>query len=163
MADLRLRVRNKNRIDATLVYPFAMFLEAVEFVTSSLTRTLDRLIMAFDMQFCANDVLQARTGASRLVCQSEIFSGLNITVLDQLDVGTRTALDRLATVSHKIPVLITEIGDATRPFAGDSHICQVAIAHLKCSFAENAKDLIKNHCSFLPSVVDLTYSIEIKQ
>lgn len=147
----QLKTINRNNIDD--LYPFALLMAAFNFITSSQPRTIDRLIPTLDMMASANKMLLAGTGASRPECQSEIMSNIDMTILSLLDSETTAALDRLTTISHQIELPATN-HESSSCFAGDSQLYQVAIAHIKYSFAEEIRDVVKNYCWTIASVND---------
>lgn len=151
-AEMRGQLMTINRKNIDDLYPFALLMAAFNFITSSQPRTIDRLIPTLDMMASANKMLLASAGASRPECQFEIMSNIDMTILSLLDSETTAALDRLSTISHQIKLPATDDGDPR--FAGDSQLYQVAIAHIKYSFAEEIRDVVKNYCWTIASVND---------
>jgi hypothetical protein len=101
----------------------------------------------------ANKMLLTFTGASRPECQFEIMSNIDMTILGLLDPETTAALDRLTTISHRIELPATD-DKSMSCSAGDSQLYQLAIAHIKYSFAEELRDVVKNYCWTIASVND---------
>lgn len=150
IAEMRGQLKIINRKNIDDLYPFALLMAAFNFVTSSQLRTIDRLIPTLDMMASANKMLLAGTGASCPDCQFEIMSQVDLRILSLLDSETTASLDRLSIISHQIELPATD--DAPSGFAGDSQIYQVAIAHIKYSFAEEIRDVVKNYCWTIASV-----------
>ncbi|KAF3393517.1 hypothetical protein DPV78_009819 [Talaromyces pinophilus] len=150
-AEMRVQVQTINRKNIDDLYPSALLMATFNFVTSSQPRTIDRLIPTLDMMASANKMLLA--AASRPECQFEIMSNIDMTILSLLDPETTAALDKLSTISHQIELPATDHESSSR-FAGDSPLYQVAIAHIKYSFAEEIRDVVKNYCWIIASVND---------
>lgn len=150
-AEMRCQLQTINRKNIDDLYPFALLMAAFNFVTSSQPRTIDRLIPTLDMMASANKMLLA--GASRPECQFEIMSNIDMTILSLLDSETTAALGRLSTISQQIKLPATD-HESSSCFAGDSPLYQVAIAHIKYSFAEEIRDVVKNYCWTIASVND---------
>ncbi|KAH8690741.1 hypothetical protein BGW36DRAFT_389250 [Talaromyces proteolyticus] len=160
-ADFRLQLIDLNEHSASLLYAFIECMAIFSFVTSGLPRPLARLSKTFDVMLSAKTMFLARFPNSLPSCQSEIVSSIDMSVLDILDDETASALDLLTTISRQIRVLIT--ADGHTEIAGDTEVYQIAIGHIKCSFAEHKRGVIKNYCWILVSVVDRCFFQSLKQ
>ncbi|EED24246.1 conserved hypothetical protein [Talaromyces stipitatus ATCC 10500] len=159
-AVMRDQLESINEGNINDLYPFALLMAAFNFVVSPQPRALDRLSSTLSMMSSANTLLMS--GASRPECQYEIMSSIDMIILDDLDTNMRAALDKLTTASDQIGVW--NIGDpSVACLAGDSQIYQVAIAHIKYSFAEEKRDLIKNYCWTIASVNDPKFFIAVRE
>jgi hypothetical protein len=161
-AEMRIQLKSVDQMNIDDLYPFAMLIAAFNFIiTSAQPRTIDRLISTLDMMVSATKMFLTYSRASRPECQFEIMSGIDMTILGLLDPETTTALDRLTTISHQIKVPATN-GKSLPFFAGNSQLYQVAIAHIKYSFAEELRDVIKNYCWSIASVNDPEFFTAVK-
>lgn len=167
MADARPRIGKSSQSNDPWLYSLGLLMAAFNFVMSSQPRVLDRLITTLDMLLGARNTMLHSTGTWQSCCQSQIISGLNMETMDFLDDETKTALDRLTTVSHQIRVPATDNGNdnnaTTTSFAGDISFYQIAIAYIKCCFAEEAKGSIKNYCWSITAIVDPKLFTAVKQ
>lgn len=168
-AAIRPHIRKNNQSNGLWLYAFGLLMAIFNFVMSSQPRALDRLITTLDMLLGASNMIQHSTGESRPDCQLQILSGLDMSAMDVLDAETKTALDRLTTVSHQIRVPTIDDGDesmtaaiTTTNFAGNTDVYQIAIAYIKCCFAEEAKGSIKNYCWSITAVVDPKFFKAVK-
>ncbi|EEA20345.1 hypothetical protein EYB25_007858 [Talaromyces marneffei] len=152
VAEMRIQLTSVGQRSIDDLYPSALLMAAFNFVASPQPRTIDRLIPTLNMLASANKILLTYA-ASRPECQFEIMSSIDMTILGLLDPETTVALDRLTAISHQIELPASD-DKSSSCFAEDSQLYQVTIAHIKYSFAEEVRDVIKNYCWTVTSVND---------
>lgn len=99
MNDMNLYLSTNGQKNVELLYIVSFFLTVFNFMITTPTSPFNLLTSTFYLLISANNLLLAYNGNSRPACHTELLQGLDLRFLHLLDLPTRTALERLTTVS----------------------------------------------------------------
>ncbi|TAQ86410.1 hypothetical protein B7494_g5255 [Chlorociboria aeruginascens] len=167
-ADFRAQLCDINPENLHLLYYFAIIAAAINFaLTVEQLHILDRMNIFFDMIIGATEI--SSVNIQWLVespCSMRMLLNYEWVAINILDNDTKTALDRLTSISHQIRVPVSGDNaqyDAKKHLLGSEvYMYQIAIAQLKHCFAEDVRDLVKGYFTTFAVVPGRELAMAIK-
>lgn len=160
-ADYQVALQNVGRDNVHAIYAFAMIANIFNFSMPALAPTaFTRMRAAFDTVSSASDFIITHAHW-RPPCSSLVLSGSLQHDMDLLSANTRAALDRLTSLSEQIRVPSPLAGPSSA-LAADVRVYQLAISHVKNSFAEDARGAVKGYCFCICDVVPSEYMAAVR-
>lgn len=169
-ADFRPQLFDINKDNIHLLYLFGMIAAGFEFALPfEQTSAINRMSNGFDLMLGAYDITLTNLGwFFESYSSLQVLLSYDVAPMDLIDVGTRTALEYLTSVSRQIrvPASVLEARDKKEdedPLASELPVYQIAIAHMKYCFAEDARALIKGYCLSLVSAAGRDFALAFKR
>ncbi|KAJ6437429.1 PKS-NRPS hybrid synthetase [Purpureocillium lavendulum] len=163
-ADYQVALQRVSRDNVHGIYAFAMMANIFNFSMPALSPSaLTRMKVAFDTVAGASDYIMTYAHW-RPPCSSLVRSGSLQPNMGLLSSGTRSALDRLRSLSRQIRVPASFAGTVNNnsSLAADVRVYQLAISHIENSFAEDAEGKVKGYCFCICDVVPPEYMAALK-